>query len=411
MRKEEVEETMEDQTRPYRETEESLRALSVYRGVLNRPVTAALLRLCRAAAEPVGGDCAAACGALYHELLERGREDSLPAAVAEEVLTDENALTVALAAGREPSERLRQAAASDLRTLYRAAQTGAPPRQSPAGGWGALEAPAPLDRRWDLCLNALADFHRRNGCGEFARHAAFLWRDGRMQAVRHPDPIRLSDLKGYEYQHETANANTLAFLNGLPANNILFYGDRGTGKSSTVKALLNEYAGRGLRMIEVPKAYLHELPDLTDRLAALPMRFILFIDDLSFAGDDDNFAALKAVLEGGLAARPDNVLLYATSNRRHLLRESFDDREGSDLHHADTIQEAVSLSDRFGITLTYLLPDKERFLQIVEQLAADSGLAFPREELRRLAEQWALERGARSPRYARQFITDLQHHA
>lgn len=386
-----------------------LEGLTVYRGLRERPVTGALLRLYRAVAKSEEEALACAWGALYRELLEQGREDSLPAAVAEEVLTDENAFTVALAAGRQPSERLRVAAKADLDALYRATRTYELLLNGPVRNlWGLQEAPAPLDREWDRCLNALAAFHRRHGCGAFARQAAFLWRDGRLRAVKHPDPIRLSDLKSYETQHATANANTLAFLNGLPANNVLFYGDRGTGKSSTVKALLNEYADRGLRMIEVPKASLHELPDLTDRLAALPMKFILFIDDLSFAGDDDNFAALKAVLEGGLAARPQNVLLYATSNRRHLLRESFDDRAGSELHHADTIQEAVSLSDRFGITLTYLLPDKERFLQIVEQLAADCGLSLPREELRRRAEQWAIERGARSPRYARQFITDLQ---
>ena len=189
---------------------------------------------------------------------------------------------------------------------------------------------------------------------------------------------------------------------------MLLYGDRGTGKSSTVKALLNEYASKGLRMIEMPKEFLRQLPDLTGYLAGLPMKFIVFIDDLSFSSDDDHFAALKAVLEGGLASRPDNVLIYATSNRRHLLRETFSDRSGDEVHHADTVQESVSLSDRFGISLTFLLPDKQRFLEIVEQIAHDRGLDVERDVLLQAAERWALERGARSPRYARQFVADAQ---
>ena len=138
------------------------------------------------------------------------------------------------------------------------------------------------------------------------------------------------------------------------------------------------------------------------------MKFLLVIDDLSFSSVDDNFAALKVVLEGGLASRPENVILYATSNRRHLLRESFSDREGDEVHHADTVQESVSLSDRFGISLTFLMPDKQRFLDIVEQMAADRKLKVEREVLLGAAERWALERGARSPRYARQFIADAQ---
>ena len=158
--------------------------------------------------------------------------------------------------------------------------------------------------------------------------------------------------------------NTRALLDGFEANNMLLYGDRGTGKSSTVKALLNEYAGQGLRMVEMPKEYLRELPDLTGRLARIPLKFIVFIDDLSFSDGDDNFAALKAVLEGGLASRPQNVVIYATSNRRHLLRETFSDRGGDEVHRADTVQEAVSLSDRFGISLTFLMPDKQKFLDI-----------------------------------------------
>ena len=403
-----------------------LLSLTVYRNTLRQPVTGALLSLYRAAASRDEEAVCAGWGMLCAQLAERDGFPSLPSAVAAEVLADENAFVTRLIAGRlrvtgrgvDPAvpEELAGLAVRDLRVLYRAASAdpaclldcvdpvlaGSLPR------WGTAPAPAPLDRPWDACLEALREYHRQNGCGCFTAHRAFLWRDGAMLPVEHPDPIRLSNLKGYEYQRRIAVDNTRAFLDGFEANNMLRYGDRGTGKSSTVKALLNEYAAEGLRMVEMPKEYLRQLPDLTGHLSKVPMKFIVFIDDLSFSDGDDSFAALKAVLEGGLASRPANVVIYATSNRRHLLRETFSAREGDEVHRADTVQEAASLSDRFGLTLTFLMPDKQRFLDIVEQLAADRGLKADRRALLDAAERWALERGARSPRYARQFIADAQ---
>ena len=292
-----------------------LLSLSVYRGVLDRPVTAALVRLLESAA---GGEEQALCvrwGELCRVLLQRGRLDSLPAAVAQEILEDENPFSIRLAAGALPDaadpDRMAEAARRDLDVLYRAAtirpetlcaalETGLSARLP---DWGVAAAAVPLDTPWGDALPALAAYHAAHGCGRFAAHRAFLWRDGALHPVEHPDPIRLSDLKDYAAQRQIAVDNTLAFLDGFEANNMLLYGDRGTGKSSTVKALLNEYAGRGLRMIELPKETLRELPELTGFLAGLPMKFILFIDDLSFSGNDDSFAALKAVLEGGLASR------------------------------------------------------------------------------------------------------------
>ena len=403
-----------------------LLSLTIYRNSLLQPVTAALLSLYRAAASrDVEGLCEG-WGRLCAELANRECFLSLPTAIAREILADENAFVSRLAAGRlrvtdrgvDPAvpEELAGLARRDLEVLYQAATADPayllecvePEIADGLPRWGAAPAPAPLDRPWDACIDALREYHRRNGCGCFTGHRAFLWRDGAMLPVEHPDPIRLSNLKGYEYQRRIAVDNTRAFLDGFEANNMLLYGDRGTGKSSTVKALLNEYAGEGLRMIEMPKEYLRQLPDLTGHLSTVPMKFIVFIDDLSFSDDDDSFAALKAVLEGGLASRPANVVIYATSNRRHLLKETFSSRAGDEVHHADTVQEAVSLSDRFGISLTFLMPDKQRFLDIVEQIAADRGLKVERQALLDAAERWALERGARSPRYARQFIADAQ---
>ncbi len=391
----------------------ALQGLTVYRRLLDQPVTGALTKLVSAAAQ---GDDNAICGAWGHlcgVLIDRKQFDSLPAAVAGEILADDNQFVSAVAAGDELSPLLEAAARQDLRTLYQAATLSSElladcPDMPPLPRYGTAAAPAPMDRPWEEQLKAVAAYHATHGCGRFSSHKAFLWRAGRLLPVEHPDPIRLHQLKDYDYQRQVAIDNTRAFLNGFSANNMLLYGDRGTGKSSLVKALLNHFADRGLRMIEVPKEFLRELPDLTDLLAGVPMKFIIFIDDLSFSQNDDNFGALKAVLEGGLAARPENVLIYATSNRRHLLRETFADRQGDEVHHADTIQEAVSLSDRFGISLTFLIPDKERFLRIVEQLAEDRKLDVDREALLAAAERWALERGSRSPRYAKQFIADTE---
>ena len=392
-----------------------LLSLTVYRGVAVQPVTAALSALLRAVTAEDFTAVYAQWGAFCAALSAQGCLDSLPSAMAEEVLGDDNAYSSALSSGQKPEQRLSALALRDLRILYRAACLTPEELMAAAGlansglpGWGSAAAPAPMDKPWGENTDALAAYHGVHGCGRFSKHIAFLWREGAMLPVEHPDPIRLSNLKGYEYQRRIAIDNTLAFLNGFEANNMLLYGDRGTGKSSTVKALLNEYAAEGLRMIEMPKEYLRELPDLTGYLAGMPMKFIIFIDDLSFSSNDDNFAALKAVLEGGLASRPDNVIIYATSNRRHLLKETFSDRQGDEVHHADTVQESVSLSDRFGISLTFLMPDKQRFLEIVEQMAEDRGLQADKQALLAAAERWALERGARSPRYARQFISDAQ---
>lgn len=394
----------------------SLLSLTVYRGVLSRPVGSQLLRLLQAAVNRDTMTVCSAWGQLCERLWCHTDAQSLPAALAEEVLTDDNVFVRQAAAhGGTVSPPTAAMTKRDLRVLYQAATQTADavlsvlPDEAVAAlpRWEEMPASAPLDAPWDTCLPALAAFHQRYGMGEFVRHKAFVWLNGAMQPVGHADPIRLSELKGYEAQRRPLLDNTLAFLQGRGANNVLLYGDRGTGKSSTVKALLNEYANQGLRMIEMPKEALHHLPELTSRLAAIPMKFILFIDDLSFSGSDDNFAALKAVLEGGLAARPRNVLIYATSNRRHLLRETFSDRSGDEIHRADTVQESVSLSDRFGIFLTFLMPDKRRFLDIVRQMADDQGIALSRDALLAHAERWATERGGFSPRYARQFLISL----
>ena len=246
------------------------------------------------------------------------------------------------------------------------------------------------------------------GYGIYAEHHMFyLGDDGTITAVLHPDRTELSDLIGYERQREIIMNNTRALLNGKPAANILLSGDAGTGKSSTVKAVANALWREGLRIIELRKDQLREIPRVLDELSGNPLKFVLFIDDLSFSGDDDNFGSLKAVLEGSVAARSANVVIYATSNRRHIVKERFSDREGDDIHRNDTMQELVSLSERFGLHITFSKPDKQTYLHIVHRLAQQQGIDIPEDKLDLLAERFALERGNRSARLARQLVDGL----
>ena len=249
---------------------------------------------------------------------------------------------------------------------------------------------------------------RTHGYGIFAKYHMFTVSGSRIVPVRYPDETRLSDLSGYSWERKCVIDNTLALLEGKPAANVLLYGDSGTGKSSTVKAVANEFAPRGLRLIEIKKKQLREIPALIESLGKNPLKFILFIDDLSFTKDDDDFGALKAILEGSVSARTSNLAVYATSNRRHLVRETFSDREGDEVHANDTVQQLVSLSDRFGLTITFSRPDKAQYLSIVSYLAELYGIDMDEQELYRQAEIYALERGGRSPRVAKQFLEQVQ---
>jgi len=270
-------------------------------------------------------------------------------------------------------------------------------------------------RGWDRLARALADHVAEHGAGMFGRYRAFRWvggRGGRLEGIRDPDPVTLNDLVGYEVERQPVLDNTRQFVAGGPANNVLLYGDRGTGKSSTVKALLNEYGDLGLRLIEVAKEDLGDYAAILDRLRGRRERFVLFVDDLSFEEHETQYKALKAALEGGLEARAPNVILYATSNRRHLVTERFADRRRAstddEVHPEDAAQEKLSLADRFGIHAPFLVPDQERYLRIVAELASHHGLRVPAGELRRRALVWSQWHNGLSCRTARQFIDGLR---
>ncbi|MEG0662869.1 MAG: ATP-binding protein [Anaerovoracaceae bacterium] len=259
-------------------------------------------------------------------------------------------------------------------------------------------------------LNIPQEYHRRlsnlskTGYGIFAKHHMFLVENGKLKPVNYPDGQQMDQLFGYEREQDRILRNTKALLAKEGAANMLLYGDAGTGKSSTIKAVANFYAAEGLRLIELKKNQLFQLPKLIETLSPNPLSFILFIDDLSFSEHDDNFSALKAILEGSVSATGKNIALYATSNRRHLIKETADQRLGNELHINDTLQETASLAARFGLTITFSQPKKEEYLMIVDRLAAEYGLTLPPDLLHEKAEAHALRCNGRSPRAAKQFI-------
>lgn len=268
--------------------------------------------------------------------------------------------------------------------------------------------------RWSDRLENIIKVYKQYGTGEFALYKAFVWENGDLRKIEQPDPIKLKELIGYEYQKETIINNTLQFLKGNPANNLLLYGSRGTGKSSTVKALINEYYDKGLRLIQVDKEDLVDFPSIINKLRNKNHKFIIFVDDLVFQENEPAYSALKTILEGKVENRPDNIVIYATTNRRHLVKETFSDRAGmgagdsNEIHPKDTMEEKLSLADRFGITVTFISPNQKEFLNIVDGIVKNRNISIDEEYLHREALKWERSHNGRSPRTATQFIDWLQ---
>ena len=343
------------------------------------------------------------------------------------VLEDDNFYVKAVAAGQKVDPEIVAAVKSELMMLNDIGQIpSAEVRQmvldSDSSGGRGITLP-----KWTTEeLNLIRDFTSKladissTGYGIYAKYIFFRVEDGEIVPVAHPDYQSLDQLFEYERERDLVIRNTEALLEGSGASNMLLYGDMGTGKSSTIKAVAAAYADKGLRMIELKKNQLFQIPSVMEEIASNPLKFIIFIDDLSFAGNDDNFAALKATLEGSITGCGDNAVIYATSNRRHLVRESAADRVGvngfdDDLHLNDTMQETMSLAARFGLTIIFSKPAKEEYLSIVRSLADEYGVAVgdgPDEisetELKTKAEAFAIRRNGRSPRTARQFIELLK---
>lgn len=389
------------------ETVKSVSSLAVFRSVLKNKTVEKLLKLLSDLSDKTINqkDLIFEYSEFVSELYRHS--DNLTEFFLNIVLEDENVYMIKKGAGEEISSLLEERLASELIIIENLAKTNCGDVTS-AIGYRGLPKWKTEDIDFSKIYAERVSEINKFGYGIYAKNHIFVIKNGKIKPVSFPDNTRLSQLSGYEAQRQTVIDNTIALLNGKPANNVLLYGDCGTGKSSTVKAIANEYKNRGLRLIELKKKQLHEIPLIVETVSRNPLKFILFIDDLSFTENDDDFAALKAILEGSVSSAADNLVIYATSNRRHLIKESFSTREGDDIHFNDTMQELLSLSDRFGIRVVFERPDKKLYLSVVEDLAKQYRLDMSVDEIKKRAEVFALERGGRSPRVAKQFIELLK---
>src|ERR687894_754838 len=410
------------------------RGIATLRGVLDSVVARDLLGLLELLEErPDAGAVASVFGRLWEGLAleeERLLPDAWQSHLVGRVLDDENAFSLGAERGEISTSVLGQAGrglrtlremfALDASTVLGRVESAVPDL---AGIWGPWTYPEPVGdspRRtiarklsaaedWGACAELLAGHYARHGAGPYGHHRAFLWREGRLLAVSRPDPVSLAELVAYEREREPLIRNTERFLAGLPAHHALLYGLPGTGKSSTVKAIMNEYAGEGLRLVEVKKEDLAALPRVLEVLRGRGPRFVLFVDDLSFEEHEVEYKSLKALLEGSIERPPENVRVYATSNRRNLIRERFSERdETDDVHARDTMQEKLSLAARFGLRITFPVPDQKRYLEIVSGLVEERGIKLCGEELRERALLWDRWHAGRSGRTARQFVDELE---
>ena len=386
-----------------------LRALTVFRNLQKDPVLSGLMRLLDCIYEQAAEHMAIDAYAEFVSQLFQTDSGSLGEHIRCIVNDDENIYIRMMSRGETPPEAMTRCVATELETLQQAANL-TPAQLMAAVGEGLSFLPdfeaasVQLAREYAHRVQNIGVY----GYGMYARYRMFyINSQNHIVPVKNPDGIRLSGLVDYQREKQIIVDNTIALLEGKPAANILLTGDAGTGKSSTVKAVVNELYDRGLRILEVRKEQLREIPAILDELHNNPLKFILFIDDLSFQKGDDNFSALKAILEGSVSAKSGNVVIYATSNRRHLVKESFSDREGDDIHRNDTMQEIISLSERFGIHITFQKPDKKTYLDIVHHLAAERGIVMEPAQLELLAERYVLGRGGRSARAATQFVDGL----
>ena len=342
------------------------------------------------------------------ELYNNGGD--LAAYIRAAVMEDENAYLLAKAKSLPVSGQMEKSAEHELDALQVLASFSPEDAARMIGYSGYVPQWAAAGQDFDLkgeYFRMIADIPRK-GYGIFAKYYAFKIEDGELAPVKHADPQSLSTLYGYEYERGQMLNNTRVLAEGGHAANVLLYGDAGTGKSSTIKACANEFKDQGVRLIEFDKDQISEIPAIIDEVYDTPLKYIFYIDDLSFNSEDDDFCYLKGILEGNITGKSDNIVIYATSNRRHLVRELAEDRSGTDIHVNDTLQQTMSLSARFGITVTFQKPQKDLYLNIVKHLAEDEGIDMPEEELFRQAERFAIRSNGRSPRTAKQFVQLLK---
>lgn len=376
---------------------------SVFSSVVKKPLFEAFFSFCRE--DLSKSDKIKAYANFVSEIYSSG--GSLSELVKRLVFEDENVYIKSRAKGETPTIDIQKAVKAELSVFSDfAALTSESFKSELEVGFVSSFASERLN------FEALYEEQVKNvknvGYGIFSSYPMFRLSDDRViEPIVSADKTGMDKFVGYMDERGKVIANTEAFIQGRPAANVLLCGDAGTGKSSTVKAVANSYFDKGIRLIELRKDQLSSLPYVMGKISENPLKFIIFIDDLAFNRSDDNFSMLKAALEGSASAKADNAVIYATSNRRHIIKETFDDRNGNDVHRNDTMQETLSLSERFGLVVLFSKPNKQLYLDIVHELAERSGITVPYERLDIEAEAFALRRGNRSARCAEQFIKSL----
>ncbi len=329
--------------------------------------------------------------------------------IASLLANDDNILSELAQSGAAVGDDLYRLAMLDIERIYDKLFCAAHMKYSPSGNdTGFCEAYKDSIRGITASgsakelLDKLIMHYRNLGSGVLARYNAFKF-DGEIHGIRRIDGISFDDLIGLEYQKQVLIDNTSALVNGRRANNVLLFGDRGTGKSSSVKALLTMFAEKGLRLIEIPKSSISEIPQLMETLRHRPHKYILFLDDLTFETHETEYRALKIAMEGQLQAQNENVLIYATSNRRHLIRENWADREGGEVHVNDQMQETLSLSERFGISVVFSSPNQKEYLHIVGEMLKKHDIEM-NADIEKQAVVWQMNYGSKNARCAKQFV-------
>lgn len=371
---------------------ENIKSLTVLRNLFNDKIFASF-------ADSIDGGEEEFCKFVYlfYSAQPANAAPDLAKYVADLIFYDENVWAKCLANGETPATQITNAYIKDIKTIISVLQNN-----DPRGFYLCNPSNFPIFASPENTAADWAKIYSDRGYGRFLKHYAFLYVNGELLPSGKNDGISVAALKDYSAEKKLISDNLESFICGLPYSDMLLYGDMGTGKSSTVRAMVKKYFDKKLRLIEVDRKNLPQIPEIRRLAASFPMKFIIFIDDLSIDGSDEKFSSLKVCLEGSSEVFK-NSLIAATSNRRHIVKENLSDRENA-VHASDVMHEQLSLSDRFGLTVMFSSTGKREYLSIIKQLAADSGITLSEDKLCELAERWALNKGGRSPRRAKQFI-------
>lgn len=383
-----------------------LNTLTIFRGIEEEPVIRGLQDLLFAI-EKLDLDAQLGCYSAFAEAIfaEGG---NLSQSIKRIILENENFYIVDRARGKEVNPCIESCLRQELSLLQEVSLLTSSEVKKQIAYQGFLPDWTTSEEDIARAYQNMIDNLSSTGYGIFARYHGFTVKEGQLCPIHNMDQQTLDTLYGYERERRLVLENTRTLVEGGNACNVLLYGDAGTGKSSTIKAVCRHFFDQGLRLVEFKKNQLEDILPIMEFLSQIPLKFVFYIDDLSFSQNDDTFCSLKGILEGSAASYAANIAIYATSNRRHLIKESMEDRIGNQLHINDTMQETMSLAARFGLTITFSKPEKDLYLEIVKRMAEENHLKIPEEELFKKAEAFAIRQNGRSPRTAKQFLQLLK---